>query len=138
MATALELTRFLGACRIPRDRDRLRRDFETERNKVLTMSKAVKEAKQHIADALAIALDVFDNAKKALAEVGCDVVPTKRLEALEELAKAVEEAEKTVLMTRRYDDCRNRDGGEYNGKRWLVRRDEGANVFKAMQKVRNS
>ena len=33
-----ELTRFLGACRIPRDRDMLRRDFETERNKVLTMA----------------------------------------------------------------------------------------------------
>ena len=71
-------------------------------------------------------------ARLAAKHEGLVLVDGRRLEQLESLLKAVESAIKTSQMTRDYKDviAAYPQSEGYNGKRFLVRRNEGRDVMR--------
>lgn len=76
-------------------------------------------------------------AVKLAAQENLSVVPSDLLEAYEKLTAAVEACLPGATMTRDYADVRER-GDRYNGKRYLIRREEGGQVARALSFVKAS
>jgi hypothetical protein len=84
-------------------------------------------AEEHIARLRKIATATLKAANVAARHEGLTLVDSAKLENLEALYLAASVAFSAAKMTREY-----RDADEYNGKRWLIDRDLGGEVFRKL------
>jgi len=88
-------------------------------------------AEHHLAELQKIATATLKAAKLAARNQGLVLVDAARLAQLEALHEAASVAFCGALMTRDYKDVLD-DNETYNGKRYLISRDDGDNVFRAL------
>ena len=88
-------------------------------------------ADEHLAELKRIATARLRATRKAAEHEGLALVDAKRLAALEELLERVKAAAATAKMTRDYKDVQT-PGDGYNGKRYLLRREEFRGVLEVV------
>lgn len=88
-------------------------------------------AEEHLAELRKIATATLKAANVAARHEGLTLVDANRLANLEALYEAASAAFASATMTRDYKDVIE-DGDKYNGKRFLVRRDEGGLVYQSL------